>query len=118
MNQHQLYKIVAVALAASTVFVLGMLSAKASPVVASFYHEGSRTASGERFHADGMTCAHRTLRFGTRVRVTYHGRSAVCRVTDRGPALWTHRNIDLSRGTARAIGMLKVGVAKIDMVVL
>ncbi len=67
---------------------------------------GKRTANGERFNADGLTAAHRSLPFGTRVRVTNrtNGRSVVVRINDRGPFVGG-RSIDLSRGAARAIGM-------------
>lgn len=85
--------------------------------VASWYAEGHTTANGERFRPDGLTCAHRTLPFGTRVQVTYNGRSAVCRVNDRGPFI-RGRALDLSRGMARAIGMLGAGVARVSYRVL
>jgi rare lipoprotein A len=118
---NQLSKIVAIALAGATIFVAGMIAAtrtaSAAQVVASFYHEGKVTANGERYNPDGMTCAHRTLKFGTRLRVTYQGRSAVCRVNDRGPYI-AGRGLDVSRGMARALGMMTVGVARVDMVVL
>lgn len=82
------------------------------------YEPNSHTANGERFRPDGHTLAHRSLPFGTRVRVTYGGRSVVCRVNDRGPAKWTGRSLDLSRGCARAIGMIPVGVARVHYAVL
>lgn len=71
---------------------------------ASWYHEGRATASGERFRPDGLTAAHRTLPFGTRLRVTLGSRSTVVRINDRGPFV-RGRQLDLSRGAARAIGM-------------
>jgi len=85
--------------------------------VASFYGErfrGRRTASGERFNPDGLTCAHRTLPFGTRLRVTSlrTGRSVVVRVTDRGP-FHGGRVIDLSRAAARQIGMVGAGTGRV-----
>ena len=55
-----------------------------------------------------MVAAHRTLPFGTRVRVTYGARSVVVRINDRGPFI-AGRAIDLSRGAARAIGLSGVG---------
>src|SRR5262245_25731124 len=77
--------------------------------VASYYGKelaGRRTASGERFNPSAMTAAHRTLPFGTRVRVTntHNGRSMIVRINDRGPFV-KGRSIDLSSGAARAIGM-------------
>ncbi|MFB0490177.1 rare lipoprotein A [Methylobacterium sp. OAE515] len=75
---------------------------------ASWYGSGRRTANGEHFVPDGLTAAHRTLPFGTLVRVTYGGRSVVVRINDRGPFI-AGRAIDLSRGAARAIGLSGVG---------
>lgn len=82
------------------------LPAAAQSGGASWYGSGHRTASGERFNPNGMTAAHRTLPFGTRVRVenTRTGRSVVVRINDRGPFV-RGRIIDLSRGSARALGM-------------
>ncbi len=73
---------------------------------ASWYASGQRTANGERFNPNGLTAAHRSLPFGTRVRVTNrtNGRSVVVRINDRGPFI-AGRQIDLARGAARAIGM-------------
>jgi len=88
-----------------------------SLVHASWYGSGHRTANGERFVPGGLTAAHRTLPFGTRVRVTNAktGRSVVVRINDRGP--FVHgRSIDLSKGAARAIGM--GGTARVAMAVL
>lgn len=73
--------------------------------VASWYgpgFHGRRAADGSRFDQDALTAAHKTLRFGTRVRVTCEatGRSVVVRITDRGPFI-AGRAIDLSRGAAR-----------------
>ncbi len=84
--------------------------------MASFYHEPQPTASGERFNADGITAAHKSLPFGTRVKVTYMatGQSVVVRINDRGPYVGG-RIIDLSRGAARAIGMVGAGVGRVRM---
>lgn len=98
---------------------LGLMStqALASTVYASWYYEGHTTANGERFRPDGLTAAHRTLPFGTRVKITYKGRSVVVRINDRGPFV-KGRSIDLSRGAARAIGCINVGVCKVTMTVM
>ena len=95
-------------------------------VWASWYGGGERlnthTANGEVFRPFGLTCAHRTLAFGTRVRVTHvgNGRSVVCRVNDRGPHASTGKAIDLARGTATRIGMGpgRAGVARVRIEVL
>lgn len=99
----------------------------ASPVsaaegIASFYGKGfhgRRTASGQRFNQHAMTAAHRSLGFGTKVRVTNvrTQRSVVVTITDRGPYI-KGRLIDLSRGAAARIGMLKSGVAKVRLEVV
>lgn len=76
--------------------------------VASFYgnvDEPKReTASGQRFSEDAMTAAHRTLPFGTRLKVTHNGRSVVVTINDRGPFV-KGRVLDLTTGAARAIGI-------------
>lgn len=86
--------------------------------MASFYHEGRLTASGERFNPDGLTAAHRWLPFGSMVTVTNkrNGQSVTVRINDRGPFI-AGRKIDLSRGAARQIGMLNAGVAPVDIAV-
>ena len=80
---------------------------------------GRLTANGERFNQEALTAAHRTLRFGTRVRVTnlHNGRSVVVRINDRGPFI-DGRVIDLSKAAARAIGMLNSGVAPVRLQIL
>jgi rare lipoprotein A len=85
--------------------------------VASYYgnESGSRTASGQRFNQNAMTCAHRSLPFGTRLRVTHGGRSVVVTVNDRGPFV-RGRVLDLSTGAARAIGL--GGVGRVDAEVM
>jgi rare lipoprotein A len=87
--------------------------------MASFYWEGQRTATGERFNPEGMTAAHRTLPFGTRVRVTHlgNGRTVDVRINDRGPFIGG-RIIDLSRGAAGVLGMQSEGVARVKVTVL
>lgn len=80
---------------------------------------GRPTASGESFDPEGLTAAHRTLPFGTRIRVTNvaNGRSVVVRVNDRGP-FSGNRVLDLSQSAARQIGMLQRGEARVRMDVL
>lgn len=80
---------------------------------------GRRTASGQRFNQHGFTAAHRTLPFGTRVRVTNvrNGRSVVVSINDRGP-FSGGRIIDLSAGAARAIGLMSSGVGQVRLEIL
>jgi len=77
---------------------------------------GRRTASGERFDRKAFTAAHRTLPFGTRlcVRSAASGKTVVVRVNDRGP-FSKNRVIDLSESAARSLGMLKAGLAKVEL---
>jgi len=82
-------------------------------------HQGRATASGEAFDMTKLTAAHRTMPFGTRLRVTNveNGRSVVVRVNDRGP--WVDdRVLDVSLAAARALGMTGDGVTKVEIVVL
>jgi rare lipoprotein A len=69
------------------------------------------TASGELFRPWARTAAHRSLPFGTRLEVTYRGRSTIVTVNDRGPAAYTGRSLDLSRGAASDLGMFGAGAA-------
>jgi rare lipoprotein A len=90
--------------------------------LASYYareHDGRRTASGEIFDMQAMTAAHRTLPFGTRVRVTNleNGRQAIVRVNDRGP-FRKGRIIDVSYAAARELGLIGRGVARVRVDVL
>ncbi len=67
----------------------------------------------------GLTAAHRTLPFGTLLRVTNraNGRSVVVRIADRGPEAWTGRVLDLSRSAARVLGMERAGVVPVTYVI-
>ncbi len=87
--------------------------------MASYYWQGQQVASGGRFNPEGMTAAHKTLPFGTKVRVTNrnNGRSVVVTINDRGPFI-RGRIIDLSRGAARVVGMTGSGVAPVSVAVL
>jgi peptidoglycan lytic transglycosylase len=85
--------------------------------VASFYgnESGSQTASGQRFNQNAMTCAHRSLPFGTKLRVSHGGRSIVVTVNDRGPFV-RGRVLDLSTGAARVLGIDGVGHVTAEVV--
>jgi rare lipoprotein A len=81
--------------------------------------DGRQTANGEVFDQDAMTAAHKTLPFGTQVRVTYEdtGESVVVRINDRGP--YAHgRVIDLSRAAAADIGLLDAGTGDVTIEVV
>ena len=81
--------------------------------------DGRQTANGEIFDQDAMTAAHKTLPFGTQVRVTYEstGESVVVRINDRGP--YAHgRVIDLSRAAAADIGLLNAGTGDVTLEVV
>jgi rare lipoprotein A len=88
----------------------------ASQGVASFYTEGTQTASGEKFNTMELTAAHPTLPFGTKLRVTDvgSGRSVTVRVNDRGPYV-PGRIVDVSYSAANALGMVGKGVANVKL---
>ena len=88
----------------------------ASDGIASFYTEGTKTASGEKFNTHELTAAHPTLPFGTRLRVTNvaSGQSVTVRVNDRGPYV-RGRVVDVSYAAAETLGMVGGGVAKVKL---
>ena len=92
------------------------------PGVASYYgrrFHGRRTANGERFDMNALTAAHKTLPFGSRVRVTNtrNGESVVVRINDRGPFV-RGRHIDLSRKAAEQIGIVRSGHGRVELELL
>lgn len=119
----------AVTVLSASIFIVPESSAQQSVTVvkevvgkASWYgakFQGRLTASGERFDMTELTAAHRTLPFGTRVRVTNetNGKSVVVRINDRGPVA-KRRIIDLSRRAAELIGIKKKGVGRVKLEVL
>jgi rare lipoprotein A len=82
--------------------------------IASFYgnESGRQTASGQRFDQNAMTCAHRSLPFGTKLRITHGERSVVVTVNDRGPYV-RGRVLDLSTAAARAVGITSSGIGHV-----
>ena len=105
----------AIASLALVLFAAGVGEAK--PVMASWYgpgFEGRTTSSGEKFNPQDYTAASRTLPFGTKLVVTYKGRSVVVRVNDRGP--FSEADLDLSQAAAQYIGLTGVGVDTVDVV--
>lgn len=83
---------------------------KRGGVVASWYQNGKRTANGQRFDPNGMTVAHRTLPFGTKLKLTNpnNGRSTIATVTDRGPFV-RGTGLDVTRGVANLLGFIQRG---------
>ena len=84
--------------------------------VASFYSGGAKTANGESFNPNELTAAHRTLPFGTRLRVTNvaTGQSVTVRVNDRGPFV-PGRIVDISYSAAQTLGIVDRGIAKVKL---
>ena len=85
-------------------------------VITSWYgpgFDGRLTASGSRYNQNGLTAAHKTLPFGTKLNVCYK-RCAVVRVNDRGP-FYGNRELDLSKGAADAIGLTNSGVGRVQV---
>ena len=77
---------------------------------------GRLTANGEVYDQMGFTAAHKTLPFGTRLRICYRG-CATVRINDRGPFIGT-RELDVSRGVAESIGLIEPGVAEVKVTYL
>jgi len=108
---------------ASCVFALGSVGAEAkqssshSGIASVYAYKNGRTASGERTHPGALTAAHRSLPFGTRVRVTNkrNGHSVVVRINDRGPFV-RGRVIDVTPAGARALGFS--GLAPVTLAVV
>jgi rare lipoprotein A len=87
--------------------------------MASYYgnESGSKTASGQRFNQNALTAAHRSLPFGTKLRVTHGGRSVVVTINDRGPFV-RGRVLDLSTAAARQVGITGAGVGRVTAEVM
>lgn len=95
--------------------LLASLPARAETLVASWYgpgFDGRRTASGCAYDQDGLSAASRVLPLGTVLEVTYGGRTVRVVVDDRGPYV-VGRGLDLSRGAAARLGLLRAGVARV-----
>ncbi|WP_310622097.1 septal ring lytic transglycosylase RlpA family protein [Flexibacterium corallicola] len=86
---------------------------------ASWYALTSITASGERMNPNALTAAHRSLPFGTKVKVTNrsNGKSVTVRINDRGPFI-KGRIIDLSKAAAKEIGIISAGVGSVELAIL
>ncbi len=102
---------------AAAILLVALSPAMAETGSASWYAlDGNLTANGERMNSAKMTAAHRTLPFGTKVKVTNlrNGKSVIVRINDRGPFA-KQRIIDLSKGAARHICMIGSGHAKVQL---
>jgi rare lipoprotein A len=106
--------------AAGAVTLCALLPASsAQTMLTSWYgpgFHGRTTANGERYDQYGLTAAHKTLPFGTRLRVCYNSCVDV-RINDRGPYIGA-RELDLSYGAANAIGLIGTGVADVEVTYL
>ncbi|KPF53059.1 hypothetical protein IP85_19000 [Rhizobium sp. AAP116] len=104
----------AATIAALFAFAPSSANAKSSCGGASWYALTSKTASGERMNPTRLTAAHKTLPFGTKLKVTNarSGKSVVVRINDRGPFI-RGRVLDLSKAAAQNIGMIRSGHAKV-----
>lgn len=101
------------------VFTLSATAQEVTEGKASYYgnkFHGRRTSSGERYHRDSLTCAHRTLPFGTKLKVRNkkNGHEVIVRVTDRGP-FGPGRIVDLSLAAAKELDMLQAGVVAVEV---
>ena len=114
MKFQKIIFILATILSLSTTTALAQSKGKASYYGNKFH--GRRTSDGSRYHKDSLTCAHRTLPFGTllKVRNQKNGREVVVKVTDRGP-FGPGRIVDLSMAAAREIGMVQQGVVPVEV---
>ncbi len=104
-------------IAAGAISMLATTAASAACGHASWYgpgFHGRTTANGERFNQGAMTAAHKTLPFGTKLKVTYKrtGKSVIVRINDRGPFI-RGRMLDLSKGAAGRIGLISAGAGQV-----
>jgi len=100
-------------------YPINKITAQKSGIVASWYSSGRRTASGQHFDPNGNTVAHRTLPFGTQLKLTnpFNGKSIVAIVNDRGPFV-RGTGLDVTRGGAQKLGFISQGKTRLIMEVL
>jgi rare lipoprotein A len=110
-------KLAATTVAAGMMIAASSMAASAQCGRASWYALTSKTASGERMNPSALTAAHRSLPFGTKLRVTNkkNGKSVVVRINDRGPFV-RGRVIDLSKAAAQQLGFIRSGHTAVCMV--
>jgi rare lipoprotein A len=108
-----------VALLASLLVLVAQVIAQAEPMVATYYankYAGKPTASGQPYDPYGFTAAHPSLPFGTKLSVSYGGKSVIVTINDRLP-YGSDSDLDLSWSAARDLGLLEVGTALVDAAV-
>lgn len=109
-----------IVLLASLLVMVVQVVAQANPMVATYYankYVGKPTASGEPYDPHGLTAAHPSLPFGTKLSVSYGGKNVIVTVNDRMP-LESDSDLDLSWAAAQAIGLIEVGTATVDVAVV
>ena len=108
-----------IGITAAAVACFGVSASSAGTMLSSWYgpgFHGRTTANGEVYNMYGLTAAHKTLPFGTKLRVCYNGCVDV-RINDRGPYIGA-RELDLSYGAAKAVGLVHPGVANLKVTYL
>ena len=109
-----------IVLLASLLVMAVQLVAQASPMVATYYankYAGKPTASGQPYDPNGLTAAHPSLPFGTKLSVSYGGKNVIVTVNDRIPSE-ADSNLDLSWAAAQALGLTELGTAIVDAAVI
>ena len=100
---------------ATAIVVIGVTSlSEATVLKTSFYKSGKVTASGERFSPYGNTAASNSYKFGTRLRLSYKGKSVIICVNDTGNFEKYHRSLDVTKGVAQRLGFVKLGVVSLE----
>lgn len=105
-----------IVLLASLLIMVVQVVAQANPMVATYYankYAGKPTASGQPYDPHGLTAAHPSLPFGTKLSVSYGGKNVIVTVNDRMP-LESDSDLDLSWAAAQAIELIEVGTATVD----
>src|SRR5918992_1686145 len=105
-----------IVLLASLLVMVVQVVAQANPIVATYYankYAGKPTASGRPYDPHGLTAAHPSLPFGTKLSVSYGGKNVIVTVNDRMP-LESESDLDLSWAAAQALGLTEMGTATVD----
>lgn len=97
--------------------MLAPIKLSAQSVNTSWYDQGTKTASGEKFNPRKLTAAHRTLPFGTKLRLRHNGKHVTVTVNDRGPFV-KGRHLDISKGAAKVLALEGVQWVEIEETIL